>query len=187
MSLFHVEKCHYNYYKQSDIEDCVHQLCYFSLLFLLLDRKNESLIPQYSLGSSRMIHQFSANADNFSAEKANNSAQFRNPVHRLSANIFANYLWRYLHLPSAFVYYLLPPAQCGEVEGWAGCIKSFVKSSIKSTYLWFKVPLKAHIFGSKFLLGEASLAFCLHEIFSVYFSTKIFLIQSRIFVVLSLN
>ena len=51
--------------------------------------------------------------------------EFRKPAHPLITNIEDSYLWRYLYLPSEFMYYPLLPAHPGEVEGGAGCIKSF--------------------------------------------------------------
>ena len=75
-----------------------------------------------------------------------------------------------------------PLLTAGKLKDKQDVLSHFVKSHIKSTYLWFKVSLKAHLNvrdGSYKLnlLGEASVAYRLHIIFSVYFSTKIFVIQ----------
>ena len=79
------------------------------------------------------------------------SIEFRDPAHQLSANILGSYLFTIQKStntwPSAFMFYLQPPAHC-------------------------KMGLKT------ILLGQASVAYHLHVIFPVYFSTTIFVIQS---------
>ena len=103
---------------------------------------DSSIQRKYSSFQREKCHQFSAGF----------SIDFRNPAHRFSANILGSYyLWRYLYLPSVSLIIdehlrsciilcvrVLSVAPCSPRGSGrrAGCIKSLVKSSIKSTCIY---------------------------------------------------
>ena len=76
------------------------------------------------------------------------SIEFRDPADQLSANILGSYLWRYLYLPSLSSLIHEHLCSCfirSPFSLLTSKISHFVKSSIVSTYLWFKVPLKVSL------------------------------------------